>query len=353
DGNIINEGKGVVLYTYPKSDSSGWATVDTSGFSSWKPMFNDPADWENGAFSRNAKGGFDFGWGVYDQGTHWLNGDSIFVIKTRNGGFMKIRIIQKKSGEDLYTFRFAKLDGTNDHLVTLDLNSYKTTTDFVGYSLEANDTAGYQPPIANWDILFTKYMSVQQVSPGHDTTYPVTGVLCNEYVKSEKFKHVSLDYSAFNPFGWDSTRSSIGYDWKVYNNGYSVVDSLVYFVKSRVGDVYRLIFTKFEGSSTGKIVFRKTLVAGVGINEKRNSNLTSMVYPNPVNSKMNLLFFGNVDLERNIILKDLTGKTLFERTIVGGEDRFSADFSTFAPGSYILQVICGGSSEIQKVIITR
>ncbi|HEX7412305.1 MAG TPA: hypothetical protein VF298_09210, partial [Bacteroidales bacterium] len=63
---MINEGASVMLYTYPKSDTSGWATVDTVGIKSWKPMYNSQDDWENGAFSRNAKGHPDYGWGIYN-----------------------------------------------------------------------------------------------------------------------------------------------------------------------------------------------------------------------------------------------------------------------------------------------
>ena len=53
---LINDGAGVVLYTYPKADTSGWATMDSVGLHSWKKMYNDPNDWENGAFSRIAFG---------------------------------------------------------------------------------------------------------------------------------------------------------------------------------------------------------------------------------------------------------------------------------------------------------
>ena len=39
---LTNDGAGVVLYTYPKSDTTGWNTMDTVGLSTWKPMYNDP-----------------------------------------------------------------------------------------------------------------------------------------------------------------------------------------------------------------------------------------------------------------------------------------------------------------------
>ncbi|MEI6175058.1 MAG: hypothetical protein WCR01_15035 [Bacteroidota bacterium] len=99
---LTNDGAGVVLYTYPKADTAGWASVDTAGLSSWQPMYNDPTDWENGAFSRNAKGHPDYGWGIYNDVTHDLTGDSLFVIKLRDGSFKKLRIVKKFSSLDIY-----------------------------------------------------------------------------------------------------------------------------------------------------------------------------------------------------------------------------------------------------------
>ena len=35
---LTNDGKGVVLYTYPKSDTSGWSSLDTTGLYGWTPL---------------------------------------------------------------------------------------------------------------------------------------------------------------------------------------------------------------------------------------------------------------------------------------------------------------------------
>jgi len=250
---LINDGAGVVLYTYPKADTSGWAIVDTAGLSGWKPMYNDPKDWENGAFSRNAKGHPDYGWGIYNDVTHNLTGDSLFIIKLRDGSFKKLWIIKKLSSLDIYNFRFANLDGTNEQNVNEDISSL-TATDFSGFSLETNSRVAFEPVKKNWDILFTKYMSVQP----DGSPYLVTGVLSNDSVKTKKFYPVPLTYSNSDPGTWDSTRSSIGWDWKKFNMTtftYSVVDSTVYFVKPVDGDIYKLYFTAFAGSTTGIVKF--------------------------------------------------------------------------------------------------
>jgi hypothetical protein len=250
---LINDGSGVVLYTYPKADTSGWASMDTTGLSSWKPMYNDPNDWENGAFSRNAKGHPDYGWSIYNDVTHNLTGDSLFVIKLRDGSFRKLWMVKKLSSADIYIFRYANIDGTNEKNVNEDVNAM-LTTDFVGYSLQTNSRVDFEPQKSKWDILFTKYMSVQS----NGTPYLVTGVLSNDTVKTKKFYPVSLDYSDSGPGTWDSTRSSIGWNWKVFNMTtftYNVVDSTVYFIKPVKGDIYKFYFTAFSGSTTGVVKF--------------------------------------------------------------------------------------------------
>ena len=117
---IINDGSEVTLFTYPKADTSGWNTMDTVGLSSWQKLYNDPSDWENGAFSRNASGHPDYGWGIYNMATHNLTGDSLYVIKLRNGSLKKLWIMSKKSAANIYNFKYANMDGSD--LKTVELN---------------------------------------------------------------------------------------------------------------------------------------------------------------------------------------------------------------------------------------
>ncbi|MEI6433370.1 MAG: hypothetical protein WCP32_00900 [Bacteroidota bacterium] len=250
---IINDGAGVALYTYPKSDTSGWATMDTTGLSSWKPMYNDPGNWENGAFSRYAKDSPDYGWCIYNEVTHNLIGDSLFVIKLRDGNFKKLWMIKKLSSLDIYVFRYANLDGSGEQYVSEDVSSL-IATDFSGFSLQTNSRVAFQPGRNKWDILFTKYMSVQP----DGSPYLVTGALSADSVITKKFYPVALNYTNSEVGIWDSTRSSIGWNWKIFDMNtytYKIVDSTVYFIKPVKGDIYKLYFTAFSGTSTGIVKF--------------------------------------------------------------------------------------------------
>jgi hypothetical protein len=346
---LTNDGRGVILYTYPVADTSGWNSFDTTGLFQWTPMFNDVNDWENGAFMRNATGGFDFGWGVYNQTTHFLTGDSLFVIQLRDGSFRKLWIQQKKSGLNTYYFKYANLDGTGENTITLDCNPY-TAKDFIGFSLQTNEVVDFQPAKTTWDLVFTKYMSIQP----NGMPYPVTGVLQNDGVKAEKFKHVSPLFIGYNPNEWDSTRAVIGSDWKMFDGAmYQVVDSLVNFVKTKTGEVYKIVFTEFAGSSTGLIAFETSKLAGVGMKEVNNANATVVVYPNPATENVNVYFTEKSPLTRTIALLDMSGRTLFVREVGGGESRVVIPASSLNSGIYLLQVKTGNESVTKKVILSK
>lgn len=351
---LINDGSGVVLYTYPKSDTSGWASVDTSGLWGWKALYNDPADWENGAFMRNATGHPDYGWGIYNMVTHNLTGDSLFVIKLRDGSFRKLRIISKQSAANIYTFRYAMLDGSDERTVSEDLNNV-VNTDFSGYSLQTHQRVAFQPDKSSWDILFTKYMSVQQ----NGTPYVVTGVLSNIDVSSKKFHPVELNYNDFGAGQWDSTRSSIGWDWKVFDMGsfaYKIVDSTVYFVKPANGDIYKLVFTAFAGSATGVVKFDQAKAAGAWIGGPVQPTIETIVYPNPARERINIIIPGVSGEELSLFLTDLTGRQLRADqpvSVADGSTVYSMDVTGVQPGIYFVTASCAAGKSVTKVLITR
>jgi len=347
---LINDGTGVVLYTYPHTDTTGWATVDTTGLSTWTPMYNDPNDWENGAFSRNQLGYPDYGWGQYNTVSHDVVGDSLFVIRLRNGACKKLWIQRKQSGADTWYFRYANLDGTRDTSVVKDITPF-LVSDFYGFNMENGTWVNYNPPMKSWDIVFTKYMGINSGVP-----YPVTGVLSNDSVKANRFHPVPLTYSDFLAEPWDSTRSPIGYDWKIFNSGtstYDLKDSLVYFVKSRSGSVYKLYFTKFEGSSTGKIVFMKGKIPGVGISDIKSNDTNINIYPNPANQVINLYFTQPIAEDAIISLSDITGKSISRNEVGAGTLQYSLSSVDLRAGIYFVTVTLSAGRFVKKVIISH
>lgn len=347
---MINEGTGVMLYTYPKSDTTGWATVDTVGINGWTPMYNSFDDWENGAFSRNAKGHPDYGWAIYNTATHDLVADSLFVIKLRDGSFRKLWMARKYSTLNLYSFRFANLDGSNESKITVDCNPY-TTKNFVGYSIQTSAIVDFEPAKNSWDLLFTKY---QALLPPNATPYTVTGVITNDGIKTIEYRNVEPDFMDWDLALASSSRSEIGYDWKtLVGSSYVVEDSLVYFVQDLAGNINKLIFTKFEGSISGKIVFEKTMISANDISENTSKNDMS-IYPNPVKDKLNISLDNMTGFPVHISLSALTGQVVYALTIAKNTgNAISISVNDMPDGMYLLTAKSATGTSAKKVVVNK
>lgn len=347
---ITNDGSGVELYTYPLADTSGWATVDITLIDTWKKMYNSTTDWETGAFNINQKGHPDYGWCKYNATTHNLMGDSLFIIKLRDGSLRKLWIKEKYSSLNIYDFQFANIDGTGKQTVTLDCNPF-TTKNFVGYDIALNQVVDYEPVAATkWDILFTKYEGIVQGGP-----YTVVGVLSNYNVKVKKFEHVRTDTILAAMPAMDITRSPIGYDWKAYIGGvYKITDSLVYFVQDLGGKIHRLVFTKFAGTSTGVIVFNNEMNSFTELNETSKSGFNAAVYPNPVSEVMNLMLNPGKAKFSLVSMIDITGHTVLSQRF----DMQSEELSTLQvpvtglpSGMYMVKIQAGSNVIARKIIV--
>jgi len=354
---LTNDGAGVELYSYPKATFAGWATVDTAGIYSWKNMVNSTTDWEEGAFCRNQKGHPDYGWGKYNSVNHDVIGDSLFIIKLRDGSFRKLWIVRKYSTLNTYEFRYANLDGSSDTTISLDCTPY-AAKNFIGFSITANQLVNFEPVDSpQWDILFTKYMyTYPATSPNPGVLYAVTGVLSNYKVKVKKFEHVPLNYIMTAPQTMDSTRSPIGYDWKIYAGSYKVIDSLVYFVQDEGGKINKLVFKEFTGSSTGRIVLQKEVISFTGIDEIAKSGFNAAVYPNPVNNVMNLVINPGKSRTALVSLLDLSGRIILNQRYDLQAEELSTlkiPVSGLPSGLYLIKIRAGSNVISRKVVVNN
>ena len=351
---LTNDASAVELYAYPKSDTSGWASMDTVGIYAWKKMVNSTTDWEEGAFCRNQKGHPDYGWGKYNSSTHNVLGDSLFIIKLRNGSFRKLRILEKFSSDNIFGFRYANLDGTGDTTVMLDCKPY-STKNFVGYSIATKQLIDFEPVVSNqWDLLFTKYMYTYP----DGVLYPVTGVLSNYDVKVNTFKHVPLNYQLWDEATMDSTRSPIGWEWKKLNASYTydIVDSTVYFVQDKAGNIHKLVFKEFAGGTTGRIVLQKEMISALGIDEIVTLDFNVAVYPNPVREVMNLVINPGKSESTVISLLDISGRKVFSNKYELPTETLSSlriPVSGIQSGMYIVVIQCGTNTISRKVLVNN
>ncbi len=317
---------GCELYTYPKGKIDDWESVDTTGME-WKPMYNSLDSWEEGAFTMNALGHPDYGWGIYNMGTHEIIGDSIFIIKLSTGDYKKLAIVKKISTQNQWIFKYENLDNTNLVEVTFDADDYPNRN-FIHYSLNT-EAFIEQEPTDYWQLLFTKY---------YDYTIPyyVTGILSDPNVLVQQVDDVdqatfeTYDNELFN----DSVINEIGSDWKTFNGtSYDLDNDRVYFIHDTtdIHSFWKLYFTGFSGSSTGTYTFMKENLGYTGISE---IEAVSTIYPNPTKDNINLIYA--IDGKTNISIYDITGKLVFSTQVNynNGLNNHLIKVENFASGIY-------------------
>jgi hypothetical protein len=247
---ITNGAAGVTLKVCPTTANWTWTTpIDTAGYSKWTTLYNSDTTWTEGAFNMNATGHPNYGWGKYSEITHNLDGVALYIIKTRNGSFKKIWIEKKQSVDQIYNFRYADINGSNEKIVTM-LCAGKNKN-FLYYSIDTNAQVDREPETSQWDIVFTKWID-------RSINYPVTGVLQNIGVSALKSTDTDPSSTNMPSSGYLSAISTVGSDWKTVNMTtyqYSIDATHVYLLKDLNKQIFRIKFKTFEGSTTGNLTF--------------------------------------------------------------------------------------------------
>lgn len=352
---LINDGAGSELYTWGNGDTSGWNAVDTIGMGSWPVLYNDPDEWENGAFNRLAKGHPDYGWGAYNAITHDVVGDSLYILKRADGAIFKIWVKVKTyvGAAPVWIFRYALLDGTMQQEISLNCTNY-SNKNFIYFSLSAGLPIDREPASSDWDILFTKYMAIHPTG----SPYIVTGVLSNYNIGANKFTGVPRSFSNWATTPLDYSRAVIGYDWKTFNMStftYIVDDSTVFFVQDQVGDLHKLYFTAFAGSTTGKIMLFKDRVSIANVDAFDPHLLSASLFPNPANLYTNVSINVEIGQDVDIKLFDLNGKQLRSYSLSPETDKMIHPVSLdgLANGLYFVGIQTRDQFLSLKLIVNR
>lgn len=152
-----------------------------------------------------------------------------------------------------YTLRFAALDGSNEHTATVERSaSHKC----VGFSFSTASAVLNEKPMAQWDIVFTRYTHVFY-EPDFKP-YSVTGVLLNNGVavavdSVRQFEDMTARDTA--SYALSSARDAIGYGWKTYSldeGKFTVHQYITYIIRDRKGFYYKLRFIDFYDNNGNK-----------------------------------------------------------------------------------------------------
>lgn len=344
----VNAITGTRLWVYPNGDTSAWNVLDTAGITGWKESYNSDTSWLGGAFDANLTSNeFDLGWGIYNSMTHIVGGDSLFVIKLSDGSYRKVWIENLVSG--IYNFRFANIDGTSPVSKTITKLDYPGKN-FAYYSLRTNTEFNPEPLNSNWDLLFTQYTTTL---PGFGP-YGVSGVLQNHGTKAVKVYPVDdpETYEDFAGQSFSSQYNILGYDWKTYSGGaYVMADSTVYFVKTKAGDIWKIIFTGFGGSANGNFMFNKEKISSVGINETGTPETFLSVYPNPCNTG-NVILVTNAMGNNLVTIYNTFGQQVLSKSFTGtGLVQHQLSVNHLQPGTYLVRINNQKGSSITKLVI--
>ena len=346
----INAGMGTELYSYPLGDTADWNNFNSSNISNWLPIYNSDTNWFIGAFDKNSSSMFDMGWGIYSMITHHVTGDSLYAIKTVGGDWKKLWI--QKLANDEYTFKYADLDGSNEVNSLVSKTNY-TDKNFIYYSIDQNSVIDREPISTDWDITFTKY-----ISPVQGTPYGVTGVLSNNGVQVAQVDNVPdpNSYSDYSQHTMTSEINTIGYDWKSFDMStfsYSVEPYRCYFIKDQNDKIWRIVFTSFEGSSTGNIEFNlEEMSSSTFISDNQIDISSFEIYPNPISDNNLTVVYDILSNESQLEIFSITGEKVFSQTLYGsGFQAKSFTLPNLKKGIYLVKVNSIKSSIQKKLVV--
>jgi hypothetical protein len=364
-----NHMSGLRVFLYPKGKTNAWNSFDTTGWTAWKPYWNDIHDHNKGAFSLYTNLlNWKFGWGTYDVNSKEVTGDSIYLLAWAGmapntySRFAKFWPIVQKANGDLI-FKVANLDGSAERTDTL-YQSAATGKMYKYYKFVGNTKPDREPANTNWDITFNRYYELTpNPGTGNLEMYPVMGIESKRGTRTAK-----IGGRAFNTIlgdsNWmvgDNTKkfsndlTGIGSGWKAFSGTWSLKDTLSYIVeRTRTADTsYWLIhMTGFEGSTTGKIKFSKTALRNsLSVNDKTLGSIK--VFPNPATE---VLFVSISDAKTNtatVSLLDINGKLISQQQ-ASNTDLFSGiaiPVNNLPKGLYLLNVSGGQNSITKKIVI--
>ena len=354
----INSAQGVALYAIPNTDISGFATViDTTGYEGWQSLNNSDTTWNKGAFNQNMGNFPNYGWGTYDNVTHEVTGDSLFLVRTGmnpNYEFKKLWVI-KKDVSGNWIIRSANIDNSNDVTDTILYSSY-SGKNFSYYSLSNQSDLNREPLTTDWDITFARYTANVLTTSCIPATgyFSVTGVLQNKKVvaaQADGEDFSTVDFASYQS-QLDSNISTIGFDWKCSG---VLTANVVYFIKSNSAEIWKVQFTEpAPTGATGKIFFMKeSLATGISpLNETINS---ISVYPNPATGNASLIVDAKKSGTASFSIFNTVGALIDNQStyLKQGMNVIAINTESLANGIYFINNSNEKNSEVLKLIIAR
>jgi len=346
---LLNDGRGAELYKLANniSDFTSINASDTNGMQSWTALHNNFENWEQSAFESGATGHPNYGWGNYTGSPlHNLLGDKVFILKTLNNVYYKVMPVLQSHGE--WTYRYATLNNSFDTTIVYQASDLQDRN-FVYLNMDNHTVLNREPSNTDWDLLFTKYFSI-------NADYSVMGILSNKGVEVLQIDGVNHPDATHVNGTFSEATNEIGYDWKEFNGtSFDLIVDRTYFVKQLTGEIYKMYFTRFDGSSTGKTVFNKELVGVSRINDNNEILKAISIFPNPAKSFAHIIFDSNSKISIDITIYNIVGKTISTQKadITSGLNDIKLDVNNLHKGIYLVKIQYGNNTQTLKLNVSK
>lgn len=360
----INGGFNAALYKYTAGDTADWASLDTTGLTAgngWLRARDSRESITPSAFEAGATGHPNYGWGEYNDITHNVTGNALFVYKTVGTGapgtsqWKKVWIKDLSASTAAYTILVADLNGANEQTITISKQG-ATGKNFIYYSFATGQTYNDEPAAESYDLVFSKFEDEYSFMGG-TSIQAVTGVEVAPGALVAKAAGILPDDANSGDFTLTDYLYGVGADWKVVNTQtflFDIEDSLSYFIQDQAGSIWQIRFTGFVGSSAGKYRFDKRKVAWASVEEVEGLNAWT-VFPNPAAEQVSVLFTSNVADNAQFNLTDLNGRTVLAQNFAAnkGLNQYSVDLGSenLPAGIYVATLRAGNVLKTTKLII--
>lgn len=356
----INEAFGTKVYYVPNANAANFAGLDTTGYRNWTVLHDVDSALDDGALNsnRDRTNVYDFGWGTYNASTHDVVGDSLYLIQLPNGELKKFLVVNLDR-DTAFNLKYSNIDNSDIQTIHISKKQYLGKA-FVYLNLANNTITDKEPFIPDWDLQFLKYSATDVITGKNVST---VGVWLNKGVSAAKRTHEDVLDNNYSGLTFSTNLNAIGWNWKYPGNFlsllsgknyfdflefYEIQDSLTYFVRIKSGDVYKLVFTKYN-SNNGRINFYKEkMLNATGIEEETLPQSSIHLFPNPATSVVNIVLPSSSALLR---VMDISGRLITETTAT--ENVVQLNTSEFASGVYLLQTTIGGKSAVHKFVVNK
>jgi len=328
-------------FVNPSQKTISWNQFDATGSENWDELRNADTSWGKGAFSQGKEAHPRYTWAEYKANGD-MRGDSLYLLKIYNPVTtdfdieFKLMLTQRLSnnGTRTWTFKLGKTNNSWDTTITL-TDLVNSEGNFMYYDVINRKEVVREPKTSDWDYVFTRYMTFTQ-----NLHYNVTGLLSNYNIASTSIAGDINDPNIDNylsQWQYNTLINNIGFEWKLFNMNnfkYELEQNKVRIIKKDLGnglaDFYAMQFVRFEGRTTGKIVFDYAYLGKFSSAQQLESE-TLKFYPNPTSGNLNLQTSSDI---QHLVVYNMHGQNIYEKFNPGS----SLDLSFLTNGNYIIQV---------------